>query len=139
MVWALCVIVDYQQLSPQWLGGNWCGWAHNLYIIHDTSCAQVRELPQSHCGDNREGALSICVCIYMYIIYIYTYIHIYNICIYIYIYRYIYIYVSLCVCVCVCVCVFVCVIYNSLKLQQTIYDLRKLRCLSVRPANHQPI
>ena len=26
---------------------------------HDnrTSCAQVHELPQSHCGDNREGTL----------------------------------------------------------------------------------
>ena len=22
-----------------------------------TSCAQVHELPQSHCGDNREGTL----------------------------------------------------------------------------------
>ena len=32
------------RLSPQWL----CGKA---------SCAQVRELPQSHCGDNREGTL----------------------------------------------------------------------------------
>ena len=27
------------------------------YIVHRTSCAQVHELPQSHCGDNREGTL----------------------------------------------------------------------------------
>ena len=26
---------------------------------HRTSCAQVHELPQSHCGDNREGAIII--------------------------------------------------------------------------------
>ena len=24
---------------------------------HNGSCAQVHELPQSHCGDNREGTL----------------------------------------------------------------------------------
>ena len=26
-------------------------------IMYRTSCAQVHELPQSHCGDNREGTL----------------------------------------------------------------------------------
>ena len=26
-------------------------------ICNRTSCAQVHELPQSHCGDNREGTL----------------------------------------------------------------------------------
>ena len=30
-----------------------CTWAHDVR----TSCAQVHELPQSHCGDNREGTL----------------------------------------------------------------------------------
>ena len=29
---------------------------HMMYDNH-TSCAQVHELPQSHCGDNREGIL----------------------------------------------------------------------------------
>ena len=29
---------------------------HHPYISR-TSCAQVHELPQSHCGDNREGTL----------------------------------------------------------------------------------
>ena len=29
---------------------------HIMCIIR-TSCAQVHELPQSHCGDNREGTL----------------------------------------------------------------------------------
>ena len=33
------------RLSPQWLCDNSCTWA------------QVHELPQSHCGDNREGTL----------------------------------------------------------------------------------
>ena len=37
------------------------GYHHNDFVqlIHlgRTSCAQVHELPQSHCGDNREGTL----------------------------------------------------------------------------------
>ena len=33
------------RLSPQWLCGNSCTWAHDV------------RLPQSHCGDNREGTL----------------------------------------------------------------------------------
>ena len=41
------------RLSPQWLCGNSCTWAHDVRF----SCAQVHELPQSHCGDNREGTL----------------------------------------------------------------------------------
>ena len=35
-------------MYPLWLCGN-CG--------NRTSCAQVHELPQSHCGDNWEGTL----------------------------------------------------------------------------------
>ena len=27
------------------------------HIMYGSSCAQVHELPQSHCGDNREGTL----------------------------------------------------------------------------------
>ena len=27
------------------------------YMMNRTSCVQVHELPQSHCGDNREGTL----------------------------------------------------------------------------------
>ena len=42
------------RLSPQWLCGNSCTWAHD---DNRTSCAQVHELPQSHCGDNREDTL----------------------------------------------------------------------------------
>ena len=30
---------------------------HTMYGCHRTSCAQVHELPQSHCGDNWEGTL----------------------------------------------------------------------------------
>ena len=33
------------------------GIEHFKLQINRTSCAQVHELPQSHCGDNREGAL----------------------------------------------------------------------------------
>ena len=32
------------------------GYHHNGFVV-GTSCAQVHELPQSHCGDNREGTL----------------------------------------------------------------------------------
>ena len=50
------------QLSPQWLYGNSCTLAHDVWLnmmnmMNRTSCAQVHELPQSHCGDNREGTL----------------------------------------------------------------------------------
>ena len=38
------------RLSPQWLCGNSCTWAHDVRL-HEY------ELPQSHCGDNREGTL----------------------------------------------------------------------------------
>ena len=48
-----------------------------------TSCAQVHELPQSYCGDNREGTLfswlHICI-VYIYMVYIYIYIYIYILC-----------------------------------------------------------
>ena len=30
---------------------------HMIYGSNRTSCAQVHELPQSYCGDNREGTL----------------------------------------------------------------------------------
>ena len=35
---------------------NSCTWAHDM-CPNRTSCAQVHELPQSCCGDNREGTL----------------------------------------------------------------------------------
>ena len=54
---------------------------HMMYIltscavdhVNHKSCAQVHELPQSHCGDNREGTLLSWLHIYIYI-YIYIYI-----------------------------------------------------------------
>ena len=40
------------------------GYHHNGFVathvlghMNRTSCAQVHELPQNHCGDNREGTL----------------------------------------------------------------------------------
>ena len=44
-----------------------------IYILNRTctSCAQVHELPQSHCGDNREGTLFSWLHI-IYILYIYA-------------------------------------------------------------------
>ena len=35
----------------------------NIYTL----CAQVHELPQSHCGDDRESTLLSCLHIYVYI------------------------------------------------------------------------
>ena len=32
------------------------GYHHNGFVATH-ACAQVHELPQSHCGDNREGTL----------------------------------------------------------------------------------
>ena len=45
--WKKCALL----VSSQWLCGNSCTW----WLMSHTSCAQVNELPQSHCGDNREG------------------------------------------------------------------------------------
>ena len=38
-----------------------------IYHVNRTSCAQVHELPQSHCGDKREGRRAHCFhdCIYI--------------------------------------------------------------------------
>ena len=36
------------------------GYHHNGFVattMYRKSCAQAHELPQSHCGDNREGTL----------------------------------------------------------------------------------
>ena len=30
---------------------------HHVHHVHRTSCAQVHDLPQNHCGDNRKGTL----------------------------------------------------------------------------------
>ena len=38
------------------LGHMMYGFGKKFYK-NRTSCAQVHELPQSHCGDNREGTL----------------------------------------------------------------------------------
>ena len=37
------------------LGHMMCTVTDNM--MNRTSCAQVHELPQNHCGDNREGTL----------------------------------------------------------------------------------
>ena len=39
-------------LSPQWLYGDSCTWADDVY--HLPKCMSCHELPQSHFGDNRE-------------------------------------------------------------------------------------
>ena len=33
------------------------GYHHNCFVATHTSCAQVHELPQSHCGDNWNDTL----------------------------------------------------------------------------------
>ena len=87
------------------------GYHHNDFVVthalfvNRTSCVQVYELPQGHCGDKWEGTLFFWLHIYIYIyiylyaciyihIYIYTYIYIYIYIIHIYIYIYIYIYIK---------------------------------------------
>ena len=81
-------------------------YIYNIYIHlrNRTSCAEVHELPQSHCGDNWEGILfswqhiyyalftsvrfehSVCAMDQLWPLYIYIYIYIYVIY-YIYIYQ----------------------------------------------------
>ena len=46
------------------------GYHHNNFVVTHASCAQVHELPQSHCGDNWEGTLYSWLHIYIYM-YIY--------------------------------------------------------------------
>ena len=41
-------------------------WKH-IYICNRTSCAEVHELLQSHCGDNWEGTLFSWLHVYIYI------------------------------------------------------------------------
>ena len=50
---------------------------HHVHHVHRTSCAQVHDLPQSHCGDNQKGRAH-CLHDNIYNIYIYTYIYIYQ-------------------------------------------------------------
>ena len=62
---------------------------HNIYVIMlsyvYTSCAQVHEFPQSHCGDNREpGGHIVFMIRYVFMIYIYIYV---CVCVYIYIHK----------------------------------------------------
>ena len=45
---------------------------HHVHHVHRTSCAQVHDLPQSHCGDNRKGSAH-CLHDNLYNIYIYIY------------------------------------------------------------------
>ena len=53
-------------------------FGHMMYC----ACAQVHEMPQNHCGDNRECTLFSALYIYIHIIYICIYIYIIHICIY---------------------------------------------------------
>ena len=73
--------------SPQWLCGNSCTWAldvrlriagtnepksdqqpkQGVHLCNGTACAQVHELPQSYCGDNREAHF-LHDCIYIMLI-----------------------------------------------------------------------
>ena len=49
-------------------------YTHSLVpaMCNRTSCAQVHELPQSHCGDNREVTLLTYICIVFMITYRYN-------------------------------------------------------------------
>ena len=121
----------------------------NVKPYNRTSCAQVHELRQSHCGDDRKSSLfswlhiyyvhlasvrfehsvcrgslmTTCVYIYMYCIYYIYYIYISYIW-YIYIYIYICIYIWTCSslgpCMC-CLSLFVCGISNQSPSRKTHY------------------
>ena len=85
-----------------------------MYIWNRTSYYQAHELPQSHCGDNREGTLFSWLHIYitpilllwdlstLYVIYrvlcmyVYTYVCICILCMYLHTYLYVEHYVCIC-------------------------------------------
>ena len=74
-IWALCVpwiIYDHLHYAP--FLACWALFGSLVpAMCNRISCAWVHELPQNHCGDNREGTLFSWLHIY---IYIYIYIHI---------------------------------------------------------------
>ena len=58
-IWALCVLwITYDHLYYAPCLACWALFGSLVPAMSNrTSCAQVHELPQSHCGDNREGTL----------------------------------------------------------------------------------
>ena len=84
-IWAFCVSsITYDHLYYTPCLACWALFGPLVpAMCNRTSCAQVHELPQNHCGDNW-----VAYCVHNIYIYIYIYIHIY---IYVHIYIYIYI------------------------------------------------
>ena len=83
------------------VGTMYVTWAHDIRApghMNRTSCASVHELPQSYCGDDREGALFSWLRVYythlasVRCVSWITYDHLWS---FIYIYIYIYIYIIL--------------------------------------------
>ena len=58
---SMCPHVYYNGYMVYHAFGTWCTVA---WLQQCSSCAQVHELPQSHCGNNREGTLFLWLHIY---------------------------------------------------------------------------
>ena len=67
-IWALCVAwITYDHLYYTPCLACWALFGLLVpAMCNGTSCAQVYELPQSHCGDNRGHIVFMCVYIYIY-------------------------------------------------------------------------
>ena len=103
LLWSLSALCVVNSLWPLILSPCLACWALFGSLVpamcNCTSCAQVYELPQSHCGNNREGTLfhfmiayilhSPCFCETWTLCYIYRYIYIYMVIYILYIYVYI--------------------------------------------------
>ena len=62
-IWTLCASwITYDRLYYVPCLACWALFGSLVpAMCNRTSCAQVHELPQSHCGDNREGTLFSCM------------------------------------------------------------------------------
>ena len=110
LLWARCVSwITYDHLYYAPCSACWALLGLLVPAMCNlTSCAQAHELPQSHCGDNREGTMFSWLHIYYvhlvtvrFDIYITTYLYLYlslypSIYISMYIYLYLSIYLSIC-------------------------------------------
>ena len=56
-IYVYVYVYVYMYICPPGYHHNGFVATHALGHMNCTSCAQVHELPQSHCGDNWEGTL----------------------------------------------------------------------------------
>ena len=96
-IWALCVSwITYDHLYYTNCLACWALFGLLVPAVCDrTSCAQVHELPQSHCGDNRGGTL--CSWLHIYYAHVAFVRFEHSVCRHLWrlIYKYIYIYTKI--------------------------------------------